>query len=127
MITFNDSITMLFFLHENCYFPFLLAPTSTPLCLKQSLGSNKSRRKNKHTESMLIVESRRNTLCILCICCQLNFLYVALSLCFIQFNAYMDQLPNYEKLMKEPSSFWISLIDEYFVKAFRKTVCVTLT
>ena len=34
-----------------------------------------------------------------------------------QFSDYIDQIPHYRKLLKEPQSFWVDMVKKYFVDA----------
>lgn len=39
-----------------------------------------------------------------------------------QFAAFIDHLPRFKQLLKEPASFWVALVDKYFVKGHRIVV-----
>lgn len=43
----------------------------------------------------------------------------------LQFPTFVDQLPRFKRLLKEPASFWVALIEKYFVKGHKIAVSWT--
>ena len=43
----------------------------------------------------------------------------------LQFPTFVDQLPRFKQLLKEPASFWVALIEKYFTKGYKIAVSWT--